>query len=114
MSGFSDYLNEVFEAFGPIRTRRMFGGYGVYHDGVMFALVADDTLYLKADAETTPDFVARGLGPFEYLRQGKRVRLSYYLAPAEVLEAPEEARIWAERAYRAALRAKRRPAGGGR
>jgi len=46
MSQFVEYLHEVFERFGPIRIRKMFGGYGVYHGGLMFGLVADDTLYL--------------------------------------------------------------------
>jgi len=48
VSEFVVYLKEVFEQLGPIRARKMFGGYGIYHDGVMFGLVADDTLYLKA------------------------------------------------------------------
>ncbi len=56
MSEFVDYLKEVFEQFGQIRARKMFGGYGIYHDGVMFGLVADDTLYLKADENTAPYF----------------------------------------------------------
>jgi DNA transformation protein len=51
MSELIAYLPEVFELFGPVTIRKMFGGYGVYHDGLMFALVADDTLYLKADDE---------------------------------------------------------------
>jgi DNA transformation protein len=56
VSEFVDYLHEVFGRFGPIHVRRMFGGYGIYHDGIMFGLVADDTLYLKADASTAKHF----------------------------------------------------------
>ena len=56
MSEFVEYLNEVFAEFGAIQSKKMFGGYGIYHDGVMFALVSDDTLYLKAD-ETTRNAV---------------------------------------------------------
>ena len=52
MDEFVNYLHEVFKAFGPIHTRRMFGGHGVFHEGLMFGLVADGVLYLKADTET--------------------------------------------------------------
>ena len=104
MSGFTDHLHEVFGAFGLIQTRRMFGGHGVWHQGLMIGLVADDTLYLKVDEVTRGQFEAQGLGPFEYSRQGKMVALSYYRAPEEMLESPVEAVAWARLAYAAALR----------
>ena len=106
MSEFTDYLQEVFASFGPIRARKMFGGYGIYHDGVMFALVADDTLYLKADADTRDRFLTRGLDVFKYNKNGKTVSMSYYLAPEVIMEDPEMARDWARQAYAVALRAK--------
>lgn len=105
MSEFVEYLHEVFERFGPITARRMFGGYGIYHNGLMFALVSDDTLYLKADAENASHFEKAGLGKFEYAKDGKIMRISYYLAPAEILEDRDEAALWARRSYEAALRA---------
>lgn len=104
MSEFVDYLHEVFERFGTITARKMFGGYGLYHAGLMFALVSNDTLYLKADAENAGYFVEQGLGRFEYRRGGKTMRLSYYLAPAELMEDRELAMLWARRSYAAALR----------
>ncbi len=104
MSGFTDHLHEVFGAFGPITTRRMFGGHGVWHQGLMIGLVASDTLYLKVDEETRGQFEAQGLGPFEYSRKGKTVALSYHRAPGEMLESPAEAVVWARLAYAAALR----------
>ena len=110
MSGFTDHLHEVCGAFGPIQTRRMFGGHGVWHQGLMIGLVAGDTLYLKVDEETRGRFEAQGLGPFEYSRKGKTVALSYYQAPQEMLESPSEAVVWARLAYAAALRGVR-PAG---
>ncbi len=64
MSEFVDNLQSVFELFGPIAAKRMFGGFGIYHDGLMFALVADDELYLKADKQSIPEFETKGLGPF--------------------------------------------------
>lgn len=108
MSEFVAYLEEVFEGFGKIRARRMFGGYGIYHDDVMFGLVANDTLYLKADETTAHLFEKRGLGPFEYGKGGRIVKMSCYLAPEEIFDSQDEATLWAKRAYEAALRAKAR------
>jgi DNA transformation protein len=72
LNEFVDYLHEVFELFGPIRARKMFSGYGIYYNGLMFDLVAGDTLYLKADAENASHFEKEGLGRFDY-RNGERV-----------------------------------------
>ena len=103
MSEFVDFLTEVFVLFGPIQTRKMFGGYGVYRDGIMFALVADDSLYLKADATIAHYFESLGLGQFEYDKGGKVVKMSYYLAPAEIFDDPEQAAIWARRSLEVAV-----------
>lgn len=104
MSKFIEYLHELFERFGPITARRMFGGYGIYHDGLMFGLVSGDTLYLKADAENCSHFEQAGLGKFEYRKAGKVMKISYYLAPTEIMEDRGQAAIWAHRSYDAALR----------
>ena len=101
-------LSEVFVDFGPVSARRRFGGYGVYHGDVMFGLVADDILYLKADAESEPHFSTRGLDQFEYIKNGKPVRMSYFMAPEEIFEDCSEAKKWAALAYVAALRNKRK------
>jgi DNA transformation protein len=106
-SEFVDYLSEVFQALGQVDAKRMFGGFGIYHDDLMFGLVADDVLYLKADAESAPAFVDRQLAQFQYLKQGKPVRLSFYAAPEEIFDDPDEARDWATRACEAALRSRR-------
>lgn len=107
MSEFTDFLPEAFEAFGPISVKRMFGGHGVFHDGLMIGLVADETLYLKADAESRGDFTERGLPQFEYPKNGKRIGMSYFAAPEEALEDRDIMRDWARRAYAAAVRSKR-------
>ena len=76
MNEFVDYLHKVFDLLGPIGAR-----YGIYHDGLMFGLVAGDTLYLNAEAENASHFEKEGLGRFEY-RNGERVvKMSYYRAP---------------------------------
>lgn len=86
----------------------MFGGYGIYRDGLMFALVSDDVLYFKADEAMAAELAARDLKPFEYRKQGKRMTIAYYTAPAEIFDDPDEAKRWAKRAHAAALRAKQR------
>ncbi|PLA73443.1 transcriptional regulator [Hydrogenovibrio sp. SC-1] len=107
MNEFIENLNDVFALFGVIEGKRMFGGYGVYHDGLMFALVADDVLYLKADENTVGSFVELGLQSFEYEKSGKKMRMSYYAAPEEIFDDPEQAKEWADRAYEAALKARK-------
>lgn len=106
-SEFIANLSDVFALFGAIETKRMFGGYGVYRDGLMFALVADDVLYLKADESSVGYFIELGMEQFEYEKRGKRVKMAYYAAPEEIFENPVHAREWADRAYETALRAKR-------
>lgn len=65
---------------GPVEARRMFGGWGLFLDDVMFALVSDDRLYLKVDAESEGRFVAAGCDAFTYRRRDRRVALSYRAA----------------------------------
>ena len=102
---FIEFLHEVFESFGPIQAKRMFGGYGIYHDGLMFGLVIDNQLYLKIDAENLAFFEAQGLGPFIYNMKGKAVQLSCHQAPEAMLDEREMAAEWAGRSWEAALRA---------
>lgn len=108
---FVDYLRDLFAELGPISVRAMFGGHGVYHGGLIFGLVADGELYLKADATTRGDFEAAGCAPFVYLSKGKPMTLNYWSLPADALESPQAMLPWAQRAYAAAVRhaAKKRP-----
>lgn len=107
---FVEHLNEVFRLFGSIRSKRMFGGFGIYHNDVMIALVADDTLYLKTDPLSLPHFSEAGCLPFEYVKNGLTMKMSYSSAPEEIFDDPETARTWAIRAYEAALRSKSKSA----
>jgi len=104
---FLDHAVELLRASGPVRVKRMFGGWGIYRDEVFFALVMDDTLFLKVDAESAPEFDARGLPPFTFDKpSGETVVTSYRVAPEEALESPAEMAAWARLAYAAALRAR--------
>ena len=84
----------------------MFGGIGIYHDGLMFGLVADGEIFLKSDAETVSAFRDAGSHPFGFERQGRRTETSYWRAPEQALDMPDEMKRWADMAYSAALRAR--------
>lgn len=107
MNDYIAFLQEAFADFGAITARKMFGGYGLYHQGLMFALVANDTLYLKADADNVCHFEVLQLLPFQFNKNGKLVKMSYYQAPDEIMDDAELAAKWAQRSFDAALRAKR-------
>lgn len=115
---FVELLQDALSGLGPVSVRRMFGGAGVYCDGVMFGLVADDTLYLKVDAGTAAAYEVEGLDPFVYTGRGKTIAMSYRRAPERLLDDPDEMADWARTALGVARRAagaktkpKRRPAG---
>jgi DNA transformation protein and related proteins len=100
-----DFIKEQLSGFGPVTARRMFGGAGIFRDGLMFALVADETLYLKADKASQGEFEALSLPPFTYgTKEGKRTVMSYWQAPEGCLEDRDEMTEWARKAYAAALR----------
>ena len=99
------YLEGILQSVGPVRTKRMFGGCGLFLDGLMFALIADNTLYFKVDDENRPDFENLGLEAFTYEKKGKPFKLSYYQCPEEALENQDMITEWGNKAYATALRA---------
>jgi len=102
---FVDYVMELFGPFGTVGARRMFGGHGVYLDGLMFAIISADTLYLKADEMNLIEFEDAGCEMFSYARKGKRASLNFFRAPEDAMDSPEQMLPWARSAYAAALRA---------
>ena len=105
-ANFATYTVELLGAAGRVTARRMFGGYGLYCDGVMFALIAEDVLYLKADDVNRPDLERVGSAPFTYEARGRRTIIAYWRAPDEAMESRELMAPWARSALAAALRAK--------
>jgi DNA transformation protein len=104
---FVDYLLELMQPLGPVSAKAMFGGYGIYMDDLMFALVADDILYFKTGADNLHDYEAHGLPAFSYVRNGKKYNMSYNEAPAEVMDDAEAMQRWADKAITAALQARK-------
>jgi DNA transformation protein len=92
---------------GEVRARAMFGGHGVYADGLFFALIAKGLLYLKVDDGNRAAFTARGIGPFRPSKDGAYT-LSYYPVPPDIFDGPDLI-AWAEQAVAAARRARARP-----
>jgi DNA transformation protein and related proteins len=104
-NAFVEYVMELLGPFGTVGARRMFGGHGVYLDGLMFAIVSEDTLYLKADEMNRIEFEQAGCEIFGYARKGRRSTLNFFRAPEDAMESPELMLPWARTAYAAALRA---------
>ena len=98
-------LRELFSAFGPVAIRRMFGGAGIFADGLMFAIVSDGVIYLKADPDQVPHFEREGMSAFTYrTKMGERALTSYWRMPERLYDDPEELAQWARRAAAAAQR----------
>ena len=110
MPRYSEFVAFVIEQMSFIeglRVRAMFGGHGVYRDDCIFAIIVDDRLYFKTDATTRGAFEAKGLSPFTYVARGKSVTMQYFEAPPEVFEEAEAMRDWVQKAYAAAVRARK-------
>jgi DNA transformation protein len=106
-ASFRDFvLDQLSRAGLRVRARPMFGGFGIYAGDRFFALIADDTLYLKVDDSNRPDFEALGMKPFQPYGEGSEA-MKYYQAPADVLDEPEALRPWAEKSI--AVAAARKP-----
>jgi DNA transformation protein len=99
-------VEELLQPVGPVEVRAMFGGHGVFLDGVMFGLIADDDLYLKVDDANRALFADAGLEAFVYQSDGRAVTMSYHRAP-DVLEDWERLEPWVASAIDASRRARR-------
>ncbi|WP_114090296.1 TfoX/Sxy family protein [Thalassospira profundimaris] len=99
-------LTDLFAPLGHITARRMFGGWGIYCDGIVFGLVADDVLFLKADDLCRDVFEARHLDMF-YPQGPEGICISYYEIPGDWLEDEDDILPYARVALDAGLRASR-------
>lgn len=111
----ADLALDLFAPLGPIRIRRMFGGAGIYAGDVMFGLIADDVIHIKADAALAAALEAEGSGPFVWVppsgpKAGQPIAMSYWRLPDGALDEPDAACAWGRRALdvaRAAARPKK-------
>lgn len=104
---FHEFVAELFAPMGTVSIRRMFGGAGVFRDGLMFALLGDDTIFLKTDVALRADLEAEGCAPFLWTKPstGEVIDMGYVSLPSSAMDDSEEASAWARRAL-AVARAK--------
>jgi DNA transformation protein len=102
----SEYLQYVLEQLSGlprVTSRRMFGGIGLYCDGLFFGLIDNDTLFFKVDDSNRPDYVARGMAAFRPFPDRPDQSMSYFEVPADALEDRDELTAWARKSVAAAL-----------
>ena len=102
---FGDWVREHFAALGLLEIKRMFGGAGVYAYGLIFALLDDETVWLKTDEVNAPLLEAAGSRQFTYpTKVGGTMSMAYWSLPESALDDPEEAVGWARQSIDVALR----------
>lgn len=101
-----DDIRDFFSGLGPVTVKRMFGGKGIYHHGLIIAIEIRGELMLKGDDESAPDLEAAGARRWTYVgsRHGKTVSMPYWTVPDAAVDDPEAFANWAGKAYEAALR----------
>jgi DNA transformation protein len=102
-NSFHDFVRELFAGVGRVEVKRMFGGAGAWADGVMFLLIADDTIHIKVDDVLKDELRAEGCGPFVWEpqsgpRAGEKIDLGYWRLPDSALDDPDEAAVWGRKA----------------
>jgi len=109
-----EFIRELFSQFRPVAVRRMFSGAGIFAEGLMFALIVREVIYLRVDDTSIPEFEREGSEPFTYTRGKSTGRLShhalpYWRLPERLYDDPEELAVWAARAFAVAERKKFAP-----
>ena len=108
----SDFIVELFAPFRHVALKRMFGGAGLYADGLMFGLVFDGVIYLRIDEASLPDFEREGSAPFVYplaKRRPGHASQRFWRLPDRLYDDPDELAVWAGRALAIAERRKSAP-----
>ena len=102
---FAEFLREQLAPLGRVTVRRMFGKTGVFCDGLMFAMVTDDTLYFRVDDQNRATFKeAESSPPLSYKKKGASIDLSFWRVPERLFDEPDELVTWARAALAAARR----------
>jgi DNA transformation protein and related proteins len=102
---YADFLREQLAPLGRLSLRRMFGKTGVFCDGVMFAVVTENTLYLRVDDQNREIFKeAESFPPLNYAKGGATIDLSFWRVPERLFDEPDQLITWARAALAAAHR----------
>ena len=103
-----DFLNKVLDQlsnFGDVEIKKMFGGVGLFHEGLMFGKIGGDTFRLKVDDNNKNDYINKGMKPF--YSEKKKKGMPYWEVPVDVFDNKEELAKWAKKSYAAAIRHKK-------
>ena len=104
-AAFAEFLREQLAPLGRVTMRRMFGKTGVFGDGVMFAVVTENTLYFRVDDQNRATFrEAEAFPPLNYAKKGSTIDLSFWRVPERLFDEPDELVAWAQAALAAARR----------
>ena len=103
-SDFIDYLTEILTPLGSVRSKRMFGGVGIYINNLFCAIIVDDCLYFKADDDNEAEFIKSKCPAFTYEKNGIYYSMRYYRVPDEAMDNADEMLHWAKLGLAAALR----------
>ena len=100
----NDVIAEMFSGLGPVSIRKMFGGKGIYHNGLIVGVEVRGEVLLKGDAVSGPEFDAAGARRWAYDGKGRAVHMPYWSIPDRAIDDPDELAIWTRKAYEAAVR----------
>lgn len=103
MPGDPHRFDDLFQSFGSIAVKRMFGGEGIFAGSLMIGLVMDEQIYLRTDEASRPGYLAEKSRPFTFRKGGKTIATAYYSLPDRLLDDPEELAGWAQAAHRIAV-----------
>ena len=94
---FKEYVVDQLGKLGYVTIKKMFGGAGIYYEGLIFGLLADDILYFKEDDYNKSDYIMAGMKPFKPF-DNKPMVMPYYEVPVDILENREQLAEWAKKA----------------
>jgi DNA transformation protein len=103
-ASFKDFVLEQLHDLGDVDCRRMFGGYGLYHNGLFFGIIAQARLYFKTTASSRLAYVQHGMQPFR--PNARQTLTSYYEVPVDILEDHTQLALWAQHAVAAQRQSK--------
>jgi DNA transformation protein len=102
---FAEFLRDQLAPLGHITMRRMFGKIGLFCNGLMFAMMTGEALYVRVDDQNRAVFIeAESAPPLTYEKQGRTIDLSFWRVPDHLFDDPEELVAWARAALAAARR----------
>lgn len=90
-------MQDLFGDFSGITSRAMFGGWGIYKRGKIFAIIADGELFFKVGDSNRSEYELHDSHPFIYESKGKKMPMSYWLLPEEIMENKDMLAEWVEK-----------------